>query len=152
MLESTDTLWRYMKLSTLLLLLEGKAWFPSVASLRAGDPLEAALSDDFHEKLWRQLEFQEGSDKAIEWLSKDSQWEDGHPIANASSMYAEVYGKFAADEIASLRAAWCWFKSELESAAMWPIYGHQGIAVMTDRDRLRKSLPSGKDFAGKRGL
>jgi DNA repair photolyase len=51
MQDSPDTLWRYMKLSTFLLLLEGKAWFPSVASLRESDPLEAALGDEFHEKL-----------------------------------------------------------------------------------------------------
>jgi len=31
MSEDNDTLWRYMKLSTFLLLLEGKAWLPSVA-------------------------------------------------------------------------------------------------------------------------
>ena len=33
MLEPTDTLWRYMKLSTFLLLLDGKAWLPSIATL-----------------------------------------------------------------------------------------------------------------------
>ena len=36
-------IWHYMKFSTLLLLLEGKAYFPSVAKLSATDPLEGQL-------------------------------------------------------------------------------------------------------------
>jgi len=61
-------------------------------------------------------------------------------------MYAQVYGKFLADNIAAIRAAWCWFKSDLESAGMWSIYGHQGTAIMTDRNRLRAALPAAKEF------
>lgn len=144
--ESTDTLWRYMKLSTFLLLLEGKAWLPSVATLRSGDPLEGALDDDLHERLWNRFELREGPKRAIEWLSRNGGWEDEHPFANPGPIHARVYGKFLADDIAALRGAWCWFKSELESAGMWSVYGHQGIAVMTDRDRLRKALPKGKEF------
>lgn len=145
MLESTDTLWRYMKLSTFLLLLDGKAWFPSVASLRAGDPLEAALGDEFYDLLWNRLE-QEGPSDAIEWLSRACEWPDGHPYSDPGPICSPVYGKTLADEIARLRAVWCWFKSGIESAAMWSVYGHQGVAVMTDRERLRKALPDGKSF------
>lgn len=146
MLESTDTLWRYMKLSTFLLLLDGKAWFPSVASLRAGDPLEAALGDDFYDLMWSRLQQEEGESQAIEWISRDQDGPDGHPDPDVSPIHARVYGKTLADEIARLRAVWCWFSSGIESAAMWSVYGHRGVAVMTDRDRLIKALPLGKDF------
>jgi len=135
-----------MKLSTFLLLLEGKAWFPSVASLRAGDPLEAGLGAELYDLLWKHLVEAEGESQAIEWISRDKDWPDGHPLSNASELYTPVYGKTIADEIARLRAVWCWYKSGNESAAMWSVYGHQGVAVMTDRVRLTKALPEGKSF------
>ena len=38
--EDAD-LWRYMRLSTFLMLLRGKAYVPTIAELRHGDPPEA---------------------------------------------------------------------------------------------------------------
>jgi hypothetical protein len=134
-----------MKLSTFLLLLDGKAWFPSVASLRAGDPLEAALGDEFYDLIWNRLEL-EGASDAIQWLACRREWPDGHPYNDPGPICSPVYGKALADEIARLRAVWCWFRSSVESAAMWSVYGHQGVAVMTDRHRLREALPHEKEF------
>src|SRR5713101_2020700 len=45
-LDPTLTLWRYMKVSTFLVLLEGTAFFPSVATLKGVDPLEGHLHPD----------------------------------------------------------------------------------------------------------
>lgn len=148
MLESTDTLWRYMKLSTFLLLLEGKAWFPSVASLRGGDPLESALGDDFYERLWNRLEKLGHADAAVQWISGNRKVDppDLQMKSDFGLIRSKVFGKFVADDLAALRAAWCWFGSDLESAAMWTVYGHQGVAVMTDRSRFQDALPSGKQF------
>lgn len=144
MTDSSDTLWRYMKLSTFLLLLDGKAWFPSVKSLRGCDPLEAALGDQFYEMLWNRMDHEEGSAQAIKWISRNRKWSDELPVSDVGSIAAKVYGQYVADDIADLRAAWCWFRSDLESAAMWSVYGQQGVAVMTDRVRLQKALPVGK--------
>ena len=68
MLEPTDTLWRYMKLSTFLLLLDGKAWLPSIATLQSTDPLEGCLGDDDHVKLWSELERQGLRVQTQNWL------------------------------------------------------------------------------------
>jgi hypothetical protein len=148
MLEPTDTLWRYMKLSTFLLLLEGKAWFSSVAALRNIDPLEAALGDDFYERLWNRLVEVGNDESALEWISSNRKgnWPDGLPETDVGPIHSEVYGKCVADDLAGLRAAWCWFASDVESAAMWSVYGHQGVAVMTDRVRLGEALPANKEF------
>lgn len=146
MTNSSDTLWRYMKLSTFLLLLDGKAWFPSVKSLRDNDPLEAALGNEFHERLWERVDREEGGPQAVEWISRHRNWPEGWPEFDVGSIYARVYGQYAADNIAELRTAWCWFKSDLESAAMWSVYGHQGVAVRSDRSRLKESLPVEKTF------
>jgi hypothetical protein len=148
MLESTDTLWRYMKLSTFLLLLEGKAWFSSVASLRNIDPLEAALGDDFYKRLWNRLVAVGDDQPALAWISSNRKgnWPEGLPEEDVGPIHSEVYGKCVADDLAALRAAWCWFASDVESAAMWSVFGHQGVAVMTDRVRLGKALPPNKEF------
>src|SRR5690242_10608278 len=36
-------LWRYMKISTFFMFMQGRAFFPSVATLKSGDPLEGDL-------------------------------------------------------------------------------------------------------------
>jgi hypothetical protein len=150
MLESTDTLWRYMKLSTFLLLLEGKAWFPSVASLRAGDPLEAALGKDLYAELWSAIDDKGEIERVSAWL--DASLPDFmHRMLDRNSensmLHSQVHGEEYADRVAAVMAAWCWFKSDLESGAMWSVYGHQGVAVRTDRDRLGEALPPEKKFS-----
>ena len=143
-----------MKLSTLLLLMEGKAWFPSVAALRAGDPFEGALGEDFHQELWRALERAgHGREDTQKWLF------DSLPAVNQNSLNmnhgypglsSQQLGWAYSEALAKRRAVWCWFRSRRESAAMWSIYGHQGVAVMTDRKRLNDALkgavPSVKHF------
>lgn len=141
--ESDRTLWRYMKLSTLLLLLEGKAYFPSVAQLRKGDPLEAALGDDFDKLLWKNLENGGMAREMYEFFEqKHKDWPEEFPESGWGSIHSSVLGSLFASEVAQRRVAWCWFRSDLESASMWSIYGHQGIAVKTTETLLRKALPT----------
>lgn len=144
--ENDGILWRYMKVSTLLLLLQGRAWFPSVAALRSGDPLESALGDQFYRLLWRRFVEREGGEAAVKWLRESRDWGDVQLEVDAGDIHEAVYGKCVADDIAAARTAWCWFASDIESAAMWSIYGHQGVAVMTTTSRLRESLPAGKEL------
>src|SRR5947208_10696504 len=63
-------LWRYMKLSSLFLLLEGTSFFPSIATLRAADPLEGNLHPDapWLNSALSQLHGQPEADKLDEWL------------------------------------------------------------------------------------
>ncbi|MFN7564122.1 MAG: DUF2971 domain-containing protein [Prosthecobacter sp.] len=151
-LESTSSnrqLFRYMKLSTLLLLLEGKAYFPSISSLCNGDPFEGGL---FCEPAWlitalRELQDAEG--QLDEWLRKRAnQWEGScidSPVTDPSfrsRLLSQIYIR----ELRDRRAAWCWFHNDLESAGMWSVYGHKGVAVRTSLSALRSSLPSNRSF------
>lgn len=155
MLESTDTLWRYMKLGTLLSLLTKKmAWFPSVASLRASDPFEGALGEDFHRDLWRKIESSNHDTEAIKSWLFNSLPAGIQRSLNLNKDYPglspQVLGKAYSDALAQIRTAWCWFQSSNESAAMWQIYGQLGVAVETDRDRLDKTVKkalSDEDFS-----
>ncbi|MGH8095516.1 MAG: DUF2971 domain-containing protein [Chthoniobacterales bacterium] len=145
-------LWRYMKLSSLLLLLtEGTSFFPSVATLRSADPLEGGLNFD---PAWLGSELskrfgQTSSNDLDAWLlaQVDGPARTMHaafrsdPISN-TAFFADLYQK----ELARRRAVWCWFASEIESAAMWSIYGHGGVAVGTTVGALRKGLPNTQPF------
>jgi hypothetical protein len=149
MLESTDTLWRYMKLSTFLLLLEGKVWFPSVASLHAGDPLEGELGVDHDDLLWDALGGLGKLEETQQWLREHSPQStlDHIKLNNGDpNLESHYFANLYIEEMARRRAVWCWFAGDLESAAMWGTYGHQGLAIRTSRERLASSLPAGKQF------
>ncbi len=148
MQHSTDTLWRYMKLSTLVMLLEGKAWLPSIASLQAMDPLEGNLGDDFYQDLWDELDRQGLRDETEEWLynSLDPSMQRFLGINPGDpNLSGRVLGEAFSGLLARRRAAWCWFRSDLESAGMWSVYGNRGIAVRTSIDQLGSSLPPEKE-------
>jgi hypothetical protein len=148
MLESTDKLWRYMKLGTFLLLLDGKAWLPSIATLQSMDPLEGRLGDDFHENLWAELHRQGLRDETEEWLHKSLDPSMQRMLGLNPGHYhltSRVLGNAYAEIVARRRVAWCWFKSDLESAGMWSIYGNRGIAVRTSPEQIDQSFPAGKE-------
>jgi hypothetical protein len=144
-------LWRYMKLSTLLLLLEGTSFWPSVATLRANDPLEGELHP---EPPWvnSALNSRHGrlaADELDEWLLACSQdWERRHQELNKNNPQSNT--AFFADhyqrELARRRAVWCWFASDIESAGMWSVYGHSGIAVGTTVGALKRALPDVRHY------
>lgn len=148
MLESTDKLWRYMKLSTFLLLLDGKAWLPSIATLQSMDPLEGRLGADYPEKMWDELERQGHSQATGKWLRESLTPSErkicGLDLGNyqfISRDMAIAYNR----HMTHRRAAWCWFKSNLESAAMWSIYGKSGIGIRTSLEQLTASFPKDKE-------
>jgi len=150
MLEPTDTLWRYMKLSTFLLLLDGKAWLPSIATLQSTDPLEGCLGDDYHVKLWSELARQGLRDETEKWLrcSSDSSTRKFLKLnSDHQALDSKVLGIAYAGFMSRRRVAWCWFKSNRESAAMWSIYGNRGIAIRSSPGQIDQCFPVDKERA-----
>jgi hypothetical protein len=144
-------LWRYMKLSSLFLLLEGTSFFPSIATLRAADPLEGDLHPDapWLNSVLSKLHGQKEADSLDEWLlTQAHDWERRHQELNKdnpqsnTAFFADLYQR----ELAKRRAVWCWFASDIESAGMWSIYGQGGVAVGTTIGRLKQSLPTNRHF------
>jgi hypothetical protein len=144
-------LWRYMKLSSLFLLREGKAFFPSVATLRSADPLEGDLRPDpaWVSTALSGLHGQPAANELDEWLlSNTEEWVRKYQEANKSdglvntALFADMYQR----ALAKRRAVWCWFMSDIESAGMWSIYGQGGVAVGTTLGALRDALPTKVDF------
>ena len=144
-------LFRYMKRSTLLVLLEGKAFFPSVSSLCKGDPFEGKL---FCEDAWLMTELsalrgQDTEGKLDRWLLEHaSGWEKKsiESPESSASFRSQLLSQIYARELKERRAAWCWFQDDLESAAMWSVYGHKGVAVRTNLNALKSALPSTRPF------
>jgi hypothetical protein len=144
-------LWRYMKLSSLFWLLEGTSFFPSIATLRAFDPLEGDLHPDppWINDALSKLHGQKEADNLDSWLLSQAQdWERHYQELNKTNaqsnttFFADLYQR----ELAKRRAVWCWFASDIESAGMWSIYGHGGVAVGTTFERLKQSLPTKLHF------
>jgi len=144
--------WRYIPLRTLFFYLNGLVFIPSVAKLRTADPFEG----EFYEKIaWFNSAFGKtyGSETdAIEkWMFKDlcSDYERQHIEMNRHSpnAAAEIFRRHYFDFVRRTRSAWCWFKSYRESAAMWSIYGNQGVAVKSSIGKICKVLENtNRDF------
>jgi hypothetical protein len=144
-------LWRYMKFSTLLLLLEGKAYFPAVAKLSATDPLEGQLRinpiqlSSRLSSLAEQANFNHLDnwlfEGAAEWQQRHQKLNESDPLSN-TTWFVNRY----IEELRRRRAVWCWYNSDIESAAMWSVYGHAGIAVGSTIGALRTSLPGESAF------
>ena len=140
------TLVRYMKLSTFLaLVFQKETFWPSVTTLRQGDPREGLLCDDY-EAIWENVAV---SDEAEKWMMES----DAHGWQNFVSLnkdnHAVLQNAFAqayVDFLSRLRAIWCWFEANPEnpreeSAAMWDIYGREGIAIVSSLESVRASIP-----------
>lgn len=138
-----------MKLSTLLLLLEGKAFFPSIASLCKDDPFEGGL---FCEPAWLMTalrELQDSEGRLDKWLRERANcWEGASidSIETSPSLRSQLLSEIYIREVRDRRAAWCWFQDDLESAGMWSVYGNKGVAVRTSLISLKSSLPQNRSF------
>lgn len=155
-LSDTATLWRYVPLKTLFLYLSGKIFIPSVETLRKGDPFEAEFYYDDHPAIFNSaLDAWYGDIETIlKWIfdSRLESWQQRIVRPNPAglidynqSFFYRAYFEF----IRATRYAWCWFAPESgwESAAMWNLYGKEGIAVITKVAKLTQALTkTGRDF------
>lgn len=149
-LHDATPLWRYMKLSTFFMLLEGRAFFPSVATLRAGDPMEGALVADPGYLLGRLDQISANQVPELqEWLQKHADPVERDFLRNnreAALFNTHTLARVFVQELAKRRAVWCWFSANDESAAMWSGYANAGIAVRTSVGALKEALPAVVDF------
>ena len=132
-------LWRYMRLSTLLTLLNGTVFIPTIGKLRKTDPTEATriclktkehfenLDDESKTML---QEFATVDERAL-FEAQIEDWQVRH-------LYFGIWKR----EFGKRRCVWCWHKADSESKAMWDIYAKAGVAVCTTPARMRRALKS----------
>jgi len=144
-LSDHDYLWRYIPLRTLFFHLVGNIFIPSIAKLRQADPFEGHFP---MESSWFNLAVENhyGSNvgKLDEWLIHKRCNENERKLMSQNEG-SEAFAKRKADIlmtyyfqfIRNTRYAWCWFLGS-ESAAMWSVYGNQGVAIATTIGNVRQ--------------
>jgi hypothetical protein len=145
-IDDHEVIWRYVPLRTLFFYLNGLVFIPSVAKLRAGDPFEgefyedipwfnAAFSDHYGEQAntidnWIIQKLCSDSERKLIEINKNNP----HGANAAPMILRKHYFNF----IRQTRFSWCWFHSNRESAAMWSVYGNQGVAIKTTIGKLKR--------------
>jgi hypothetical protein len=122
-------LWRYIRLSALLLMMTKKHVFvPTIETLRKRDPLESMIVCGRTRD-----HFQELDAESKQWLRR---------LRKKGSR--ENLFRIWAEQIRWRRCAWCWHEASLESMALWHIYAREGVAISTTPKRLYHCLGANK--------
>jgi hypothetical protein len=131
--ELTDDTWivRYVRLSTLLHYLSGRAFIPSLRLLQNLDPLEGSLAKEVYLPAYGRYHLKDLLTNHRDWLLAQARGpkvlpgtENGLNTA-ALDFLAQVW----LDELARRRSIWCWNIYEGHSNALWALYGSRGIAI-----------------------
>jgi hypothetical protein len=134
---------RYMKISTFLMLINGKVFIPSLKTLQRIDPVEAFIpTRAFSAHPWFHHALHE--DEAFQWLCSRAQEIDRDYIEkNKNDKLARslVLEEIWLRELPVRRCVWCWYAKRPESMAMWNNYGPHGIAIISSIERVRAALP-----------
>ena len=132
-------LWRYMRLSTFLMLLRGKVYVPTIAELRHGDPLEATR---LCQRTCEYFDHLTESDR--DWLVAHGSEEGEKGILNDPETQPEQkacrFRHIWDRELAERRTIWCWHQAKIESMALWHVYAREGVAVRTTPERLKSAF------------
>jgi hypothetical protein len=124
-LEPDVKLWRYIRLSTLFLMMtKNHVFVPSIETLRKKDPLESTLCCGRTLKFFKELDT-----ASKQWLMKVRK-------KRARTALFAIW----AQEIQWRRCAWCWHQADIESMALWHLYAREGVAIGTTPKRLIKYL------------
>ena len=142
--EDTE-LWRYMRLSTFLMLLRGKLFVPTIAELRRDDPIEArsicAKTRSYFDNL---------SKGDRDWLLSHAKKTERTIIDHADTQEnqkARIFKEIWDRELEQRRRIWCWHHADIESMALWHIYAREGIAIQSTPARIKEAFPSSVDTA-----
>lgn len=137
-LPDDTELWRYMRLSTLLMLFRGKVFIPTIEELRQDDPVEAGYLCPRTEAYFEKL-----SETDECWLLGRAT-ENERVIINNPRKNAQQKAKFFVTiwdrELARRRRIWCWHKGNIESMALWNIYAREGVAIKTTPAQIKRAF------------
>jgi len=137
-LSDDAELWRYMRLSTLLMLLRGKVFVPTIQELRRGDPVEAR-----NLSVRTRSYFDDLSDIDRKWLLDHATKSELAIVDDPNTDSKQIARCFVAiwdRELAQRRRIWCWHQADIESMALWNIYAKEGVAVQTSPARIKDAF------------
>jgi hypothetical protein len=127
-LDPDCRIYRYMRLPAFLMLLSGKAFVPTLATLRKSDPLESRLPYLCYPRFTSHFSPILDAD-AAQWLeSKMPKWKIDHIKLNRDRQFdyklhfdsaGHFYVETWLDELGSRRCIWCWYANSNQSMAQW---------------------------------
>jgi len=133
---------RYMKLSTFLLLLDGRLFIPAIQLLQTGDRLESRVPEKllgpttYGRKMQPIVEPHEQlllrTARGPKVLRPEGSEHSGTTLAFLTERWLH--------ELALRRCAWCWNQSTDHLYALWKLYGERGVAVLSTVGRIREAL------------
>jgi hypothetical protein len=133
---------RYVRLSTLLHYLSGRAFIPSLRLLRNLDPQEGLLAKEVYQAGYGSHHLKELLTKHQDWLCNQARGpkvvpQGGQELSGVGfSFLAQVW----LDELARRRSVWCWNIFEGHSNALWALYGSRGVAVHSTVGQVKRAL------------
>jgi len=133
-LDDNVPLWRYVRTSTLLMLLENRVFVPTIETLRKDDPSEATQICARTAKRFKNL-----SEEDCTALKQYAEKEALDALAfrqTSAEQITSIYFGIWKREIGKRRCAWCWYEGDIESMAQWHIYAPDGVAIRTTPARI----------------
>jgi hypothetical protein len=134
-IDDDTKLWRYTRLSSLLMLLIGKLFIPTIDTLRRDDPAEATALCRPTKKRFLELTREDR-----ECLQDCATSEELRYIDANKDSATQIFEKIWLREIGKRRCAWCWYAADIESMAQWHVYAEDGVAICSTPKRIRRAL------------
>jgi hypothetical protein len=134
-------LMRYMKLSTFLLLLDGRLFIPTIRLLQSGDRLESGVPQELLRPNYGQKmrTIVERHETLLLRTTRGPKVQRPNGSEHSGTTLSFLT-KYWLDELALRRCVWCWNQSTDHLYALWKLYGERGVAVISIVSRIRKSL------------
>jgi len=136
-IEENRKMWRYIRLSTLLMLLAKRVYIPTIEQLRLTDPTESTFTS-------KQTEFYLNNlpDEQCRLLEQRCDYREGELLKQfrTPEMLKVTLQNVWERELRRLRCAWCWYAADIESMAMWNLYAHDGAAIATTVANIERSF------------
>jgi hypothetical protein len=131
--EPPKTLWRYVGLSTLLLLIEkGRVYIPTIEELKRGDPTESSIICNHTRKFFETLDPAD-----CKWLLENADSYEKKVLTNGrADETLRVRLQIWTREMAKRRCAWCWYGGSAESMALWQLFAKHGVTIGTTPKKL----------------
>jgi len=135
-LADSAPLWRYIRLSSLLNLLNGNVFVPTIKTLQEQDPNEAATCCKATQTCFQTLSAGEKQMLLAYGTKQEQSFIELNPGADHWQSFASIWLR----ELANRRCVWCWYHGNIESMAQWHIYARDGVAIRTNPQLIRRAF------------
>lgn len=134
---------RYVKISSLGDLLNGKIFIPSFDIVRKADPQELGIPAYSYAFLERDFFNHSNFEQEQSWLEQKWQERIGTAFRDVGEVRERMLLEQWIYEIGRRRCVWCWFVSSdstEHSAAMWNLYARDGVLIRTTWKAIQDTL------------